>query len=424
MRHHDSTLGQRMKVQLIHRGEHSSSSPTRTRMRSCATHDRRARVCADFHKLLRDCVSVPLFIVCLFGAQPVSAQAGSVQAATAQSANALEYRAIPGVRINAGSTGAGAEIGHISAVAQLTNGSIVIGDDANGVLHMYSAGGRRIRTVGRNGAGPGEFKSIRWVGECGRDTLYVYDSMQSRISVFEANGTLVRSFSPPLPRVAYVRCAADGTMAYVAASGMSGLASRGVVQVMDRAGMLLYRSPDLLLDDGQPLGRSMKISAVSGNVAYGNGDDAVVTIVPLTGKMVSPNALRRVTAGSARHAPSAANRDASLEYWATYLPGTQADYEQLRQFLRKLPAVKTVPAYSDVFVDAVTNVLWTQTSVLGDGATVLARTALDGTAQGRAILPPNLIVQQIRGDVVVAKVANAGTGVESVVVYRLVPSRR
>lgn len=413
-----------MKVETIHRGEHSSNANARTQMRLRATQNRRSRLRAGPHTLLCIGVSVSLFIAYSLVAQPAAAQTASVQAAAAQSVTAQEYRAVPGVRINAGTTGAGAAIGHISAVAQLTNGTIVIGDDANDMLHIYSAGGRRIRTVGRNGAGPGEFKSIRWVGECGRDTLYVYDSMQSRISVFEANGTLVRSFSPPVPRVAFVRCAVDGTIAYVAASGMNGLASRGVVQVMDRAGMLLYRSPDLLLDDGQPLGRSMKISAVSGNVAYGNGDDAVVAIVPLNGKMVSPSALRRVASGGVRHAPSAANRDASLEYWATYLPGTQADYEQLRQFLRKLPTVKAVPAYSELFIDPVTNVLWTQTSVMGDGTTVLARSSIDGVAQGRAVLPPNLIIQQIRGDVVVAKVANAATGVESVVTYRLVLSRR
>lgn len=329
-------------------------------------------------------------------------------------ASAQEFRAIPSVRIAAVNANNPTAVGSVSSVVQLSNGSLVVADNINYKLHFYTAGGRFVRSVGRDGSGPGEFRTVRWIGECARDSVFAFDYMQSRISVFAADGQFVRSFSVPTAQTALVRCGLDGTMAYVSAGDIIGTTSRGAVQTYSRDGKLLFRSGDVLLDDGRPLGRSMKISIADSTVIFGSGDSAFVTAQTPAG-----TARKKLAAGLMGRVPTDLNRSASLEYWATYLRGGSADIERTRQFLNSLPPVKALPAYSDMFVDGVTKSAWVQTSVLGDPATVLQRVGFDGVQQGRVSLPPNLIVQQIRGDVVVAKMMNPVTGDESVVTYRI-----
>lgn len=337
----------------------------------------------------------------------------------AHTGNAQEYRAAPGVRIQATGAGHRAEIGSVSSAVRLSNGSFVIADNTNLQLHFFSAGGGYLRSVGRDGAGPGEFRAVRWIGECARDTVFAFDYMQNRISVFSADGALVRTFSTPNAQTVLVRCGVDGTMAYVTAGDFVGTTSRGVVQTYSPAGKLLYRTSELFLDEGRPLGKSIKLSVGDNNLIFGNGDSAFVTMMTSVGSM-----RKKLPAGILGRAPTDVNRTAATEYWVNYLRGGENDSEMTRRYLNGLPQVKTLPAYNEMFLDDIAKAAWVQTSVLGDPATVLERVALDGTRLGRVSLLPNLMVQQIRGDVLVAKMANPVTGDESVVTYRLVAPAR
>jgi len=328
---------------------------------------------------------------------------------------AQTYRAVPGVRIRAMAASATTEVGDIAAAVQLSGGTYVISDNANNHLHFYSAAGRFLRTAGRRGAGPGEFQSVRWLGECGRDSVYAFDSMQNRISVFAVDGKFVRSFAPPSALVGFVRCTLDGTMLYVASSSAADMTRRGAIQTSDNTGRLLYRSPDLLLEEGRPLGKSIKVAIAPEGMAYGNGDSAFVTMLSVRG--ATPH---RVPAGAAGREPTQANRNAAVEYWATAIKGTEYEYEQMRVRIRKLPPVKTLPAYTDVFIDVATKALWVKTSTFGDPSTILERRSLDGAMQGTATLPPGLEIQQIRSDVLMATRVDAKTGEEFLVTYRLV----
>lgn len=342
--------------------------------------------------------------IVLFAAAPLAAQ---------------EYRAIPVLHIPATNANYPAQIGRVSSVVQLSNGSIVIADNTNTQLHFFTASGRYVRSVGRDGAAPGEFKAVRWVGECARDSVFAYDYMQSRISVFGADGKLARTFAPPSAQTVLVRCGLDGTTAFVSVGDYVGTASRGVVQTYSGSGKLLYRSSELLLDEGRPLGKSIKVAIADNNLIIGMGDSTFITLQSAAG-----GARKKLTAGIPGRTPTEINRNAALEYWANYLRGSAAAIEQMRQEIRKLPQVATLATYSDLFLDAVSKAAWVQTSVLGDPATVLQRVGLDGTSQGRVSLPPNLIIQQIRGDVLVAKATNVLTGDEAVVTYRLVAPGR
>ena len=335
--------------------------------------------------------------------------------ALAPSTGAQGYRAVPGLRIMATGANNPAAIGSVSSAVRLSNGSVVIADNTNLQLHFFTANGRYVRSVGRDGVAPGQFRAVRWVGECGRDSVYAFDSMQNRISVFGADGQLARTFPSPNAQTVITRCGVDGTMAYVTAGNFAGTSSHGVVQTYSPSGKLLFRSRELLLDEGRPLGKSIKVSISDNTLIYGVGDSAFVTMMTAAG-----TARTKLPVGVVGRAPTDVNRTTAIDYWATYLKTTASDFARLRTFIASLPPVKTLPAYTEVFLDDLAKAVWIQTSVLGDPTTVLQRVGLDGTSQGSVSLLPNLMVQQIRGDVLVAKMTNAISGDESVVTYRLV----
>ncbi len=75
--------------------------------------------------------------------------------------------------------------------------------------------GQLTGTAGRRGQGPGEFRFLSWIGDCGGDTVFASDSGLYRVSAFSQDLDHIRTFrltGPPL-RGAEIQCA--GTAAFV-----------------------------------------------------------------------------------------------------------------------------------------------------------------------------------------------------------------
>ncbi len=70
---------------------------------------------------------------------------------------------------------------HVSGVIRLHDGRIVVADGATSELRIFDPRGRHSETFGRDGAGPGEFRRLGWVGRVG-DTLLIYDDGLRRIT--------------------------------------------------------------------------------------------------------------------------------------------------------------------------------------------------------------------------------------------------
>lgn len=77
-------------------------------------------------------------------------------------------------------------------------GEIVVPQYQDWHLVLFDSAGRRIATVGRRGAGPGEFE---FVGRSGwiADTLWVYDGPQDRITFISRDGSVLRTSAMPDP---------------------------------------------------------------------------------------------------------------------------------------------------------------------------------------------------------------------------------
>jgi hypothetical protein len=86
----------------------------------------------------------------------------------------------------------------VSGVARFGGGEIVVGNGGTRELRFYDSNGRFLRAVGGKGGGPGEFEGLGQVAAVG-DSILVWDWNLSRISVFDREGTFVRSYLVSFP---------------------------------------------------------------------------------------------------------------------------------------------------------------------------------------------------------------------------------
>ncbi len=83
----------------------------------------------------------------------------------------------------------------ISGVSQLQDGTLVVANAGSRELRFYGADGHFLRSVGRDGDGPGEFRALynHWI--IAGDTIVVWDRAVRRLQHFGPDGAFVRSMS-------------------------------------------------------------------------------------------------------------------------------------------------------------------------------------------------------------------------------------
>jgi hypothetical protein len=88
---------------------------------------------------------------------------------------------------------------HVAGVVRLADGRIVVASGGTRELLFYGEDGRLQAITGREGGGPGEFRSMDWIRTLPGDTVLVYDPGLLRLSVFDADGVFRRSalITPP-----------------------------------------------------------------------------------------------------------------------------------------------------------------------------------------------------------------------------------
>jgi hypothetical protein len=94
----------------------------------------------------------------------------------------------PTLQIGGGITDTSALVGPVAGAFRMRDGRVVVADQGSHSLRWFSADGKLLHVAGRQGDGPGEFRYIGKLLEIG-DSIAVYDGMQQRLSMFDANGT-------------------------------------------------------------------------------------------------------------------------------------------------------------------------------------------------------------------------------------------
>lgn len=82
----------------------------------------------------------------------------------------------------------------VVAAVRLSNGDIVVAERAASELRGYDAAGNFQWRAGRDGEGPGEFRSLDFVGTTGGDSLVTYDGRLLRAQLFDPRGRLARTY--------------------------------------------------------------------------------------------------------------------------------------------------------------------------------------------------------------------------------------
>ncbi len=78
--------------------------------------------------------------------------------------------------------------------------------------------GQRTAAAGRRGDGPGEFQWLRWVDDCGGDTIFASAIGPARVSVFSQDLEHIRTFRVANQRLREIECAGPGAFAGITRS--------------------------------------------------------------------------------------------------------------------------------------------------------------------------------------------------------------
>jgi hypothetical protein len=88
-------------------------------------------------------------------------------------------------------------LGEIADVALGKDGSIFVFDRQVPIVRHYDASGKFIRSIGRGGSGPGEYRSASGIATMPDGRLLVWDTGNWRINVYSANGDVLTQWTTP-----------------------------------------------------------------------------------------------------------------------------------------------------------------------------------------------------------------------------------
>ena len=276
----------------------------------------------------------------------------------------------PAMSIGGEGSGPASDLFYVRGAVRLEDGRIVVADWAQRLL-VFDAEGTHLRTLGREGSGPGEFGAILWMQRLPNDTLLVFDAYNARrLSYFTVDGGFARSIVAS--RQMLVGALADGTL--VASIDLpssipsigpnelwigpwqlelsrldvdgSVLNSLGVFPGGDR--MVVPGVGTMQLRDSNSPVRSTKILAGSRLIYVATGDRFEVQVFSPEGG--NPELIRR------DYELVRLTRDGLIEYFAGTRFGDRIPWNSIRE---NWPEDQTRPAITSLQLDAEGN-LWVE----------------------------------------------------------------
>ncbi len=335
----------------------------------------------------------------------------------------------------------------VMGVQPLSDGSLVVQDNGTYRLLVFDSTGRRRRTIGRQGRGPGEFEGMWGTYRCGGDTLVV-DQGHS-IGVFAPDGEFVvrqRIERPPGATSNGIQgvtndCASVLLYDREQVEPQSGVFAGSAVlwwwrryqQRWDTVHR--FSGPELsrLTIHGRavaalvPFGRQPVWAHASDRVYFGFGDRPEIQVFGPTGR------LERVIRWEAELSPvtdaDRAAYDARRQSYLERHPEEAIVYRPLSDY----PVPRHKPSYARAQVDDVGRLWVLQYPVAAGGLPHVERDELTTEAErwwvfgqddawyGTVTMPPGFALRRIDGDRLVGIYIDA-SAVEHVQVYRLVRS--
>ena len=318
----------------------------------------------------------------------------------------------------------------ILGLTRLANGNIVVGNRGTRELRFFAPDGRFLRAAGRDGEGPGEFRTFNGVYRYRADSLIVWDYRLHRWSVLDTTGEFARLFAPSRPgmnprSLAPLR---DGSL-IIADRWIESRELRSV----DHQRLFRFSPEGVLLDSlgsyraGESFrpsnGASISMERIFGpELVHAAFDDGYHLGMAEEYEVLSFDAegtlLRRVRWAG----PDRAVSEADVDAFRARFRERETTSELAMQFARfvvEVPAADRFPAYNALEVDAAGN-LWLAEYARPRAEGPRAWTVLDAEGRwlGEVEMPRDLEVWEIGEDYVLG-VARDELGVVRVRMYGL-----
>lgn len=354
---------------------------------------------------------------------------------TSEAQRPLRWTVDPQPQLTLGAGDASGTFGDVAGATRLPDGSILVGDRGDLALHLFSAQGRKVRSFGRKGTGPGEIEYVGRLLRCG-DSIYTHDAGNGgRTSVFTLDGRYVRQFRFTGPGEAQQpyssACNARGTFVHI------GWEDRRQM----RAGR--FRTPVPLWLSRPTEGVLRVLDSIPGSERWGyvsNGQPAGTGPLPFGKQPVIGISETRVYAGSAdefrvqtydmqgragatlsRPSPpqrlERADINAYIERVSSRAPASAR--ERIVQSFSEIEFPSTAPAYTALLVDH-TNHVWIRSYTRADKPdatwSVFSPT---GALVAEVSVPARLSVHEIGTDHILGDMEDEDTAEPLVLLYRL-----
>ena len=295
---------------------------------------------------------------------------------------------------------------------------IVVSDYDAPAVRFFDLRGRHIRSVGREGAGPGEFRRLSSVRACGADSVFAHDSRLHRMTAIDTAGTMVRQFRTPTQAL-NIACSRAGVVV-VQLRSQGAMNAPGTYDVeyssillMDTQGDTTAVLDSIRLVDERPLGTLTTVAAADDRVYVGTAESSYVDVYSLEGRHQG-----RVRTGVARRPATKAMQEAFVD---NMLEGMYRDDPQqlakFREHFLSAPMPSHAPAYRRVLA-APNAMLWVDLTLPGDTTKWLRAIAPDGTILGDARLPPAMEPLSVDDEYLFVRYEDSG-GEPHVAMYRV-----
>jgi len=266
------------------------------------------------------------------------------------------------VRVTGGSDNPEAQPLHrVTGAHRFADGRLVVADAGSSSLLFFDRDGRFDHAAGRAGAGPGEYRQLRLLAAFGGDSLVAFDGALRRVTVLDATGRAVRSFTisevmgTPTVRAVFE----DGsTVVQVAIPFHSDSVQTGTYRP-DLALLMLDREGGILRDLGRypgeskfvlvtregmmvgPLvfGPALQVATAGRRLVVGASDAAQVHVFRDTVIVNVPVPFHRQPA-------TTADFDAAMEEYLQGVPAPARSIERSR--FDQMPRLDSLPVFADL----------------------------------------------------------------------------
>ena len=306
----------------------------------------------------------------------------------------------------------------VAGAARLAGGGVVVANAGSHELRMYDADGKHLRSIGREGGGPGEFRNLAWAGVLPGDTIAAWDAGLARLSFFTPDGRFVRAVTPSRPLGLFPQAIGllpDRSLVTTAGMTPKAMGASGVWR--DSTALLVIAPDGSRADTLGRFPRSEQYVKVGGSVGF------FAHTLPFAREIRVALAGGRVLLSTAEayeiaeHAPGGEVRrivridrapvEVTPEDVEEYrenlvtLGAPPAMREAQRALLDEMPFPRTMPALTDLKTDPLGYAWIEEPRQAGDpGGRTWRVLGPDGRARGTVRLPRDLAVREIGRDYV------------------------